>query len=133
MITVTSIQNLLNKLIHVLIVNKDNLAAIQLIDEYLNDTSKEFDMLYLTQEDIDIIEHSLFISVIMLINSLSLEALENLKPIRKILDKIYIKNLWMSTRLIKESEITEQDDLGTLYDLPALVKFEIHKIILSSF
>jgi hypothetical protein len=128
--TVTSIQNLLNKVIKLLIVNKDNLSAIQLIDEYLEDTNKVFSV-YFTQEDIDTIEHCLFISVIMLINSLSLDALENLKPIRKILDKIYIKNLWMSTRLIKEAE--NPDDLGTLYDLPALVKFEIHKIILSSF
>lgn len=133
MIKVKSIQTLLNKIINSLIVNKDNLVAIQLIDEYLNDTTKEFDILYLTQEDLDIIEHCLFISVIMLINSLSMEALENLKPIRKILDNIYIKNLWMSTRLIKEAELTGQDDLGSLYDLPALVKFEIHKIILSSF
>ena len=128
--TVISIQNLLNKVIKLLIVNKDNLSAIQLIDEYLEDTNKVFSV-YFTQEDIQVIEHCLFISVIMLINSLSLDALENLKPIRKILDKIYIKNLWMSTRLIKEAE--NPDDLGTLYDLPALVKFEIHKIILSSF
>lgn len=129
MITVKSIQNLLNKIINSLIVNKDNLAAIQLIDEYIEDTNKVFSM-YFTEQDIQVIEHSLFISVIMLLNSLSMDALENLKPIRKILDNIYIKNLWMSTRLIKEAE---QDDLGTLYDLPALVKFEIHKIILSSF
>jgi hypothetical protein len=130
MIKVTSIQTLLNKLIKILIVNNDNLSAIQLIDEYLDDSTKVFSM-YFTEEDIQVIEHSLFISVIMLINSLPLEALENLKPIRKILDNIYIKNLWMSTRLLKESE--NPYDLGTLYDLPTLVKFEIHKIILSSF
>jgi len=128
--TVKNIQTLLNKLIKLLIVNKDNLSAIQLIDDYLEDTNKVFSV-YFTQEDIQVIEHCLFISVIMLINSLSLDALENLKPIRKILDKIYIKNLWMSTRLIKEAE--NPDDLGSLYELPALVKFEIHKIILSSF
>lgn len=131
MITVTSIHNLLNKIIKELIINKDNLAAIKLIDEYLDNNTREFDMLYLTQEDIILIEHSLFISVIMLLNSLSLEALENLNPIRKILNNIYSKNLWMSTRLLKEQ--SGPDDLGTLYDLPALVKFEIHKIILSSF
>lgn len=124
------ILNFLNEL-KVLIIKKDNFSAIQLIDGYLEDPDKQFDMLYFTEEDIQVIEHCLFISVIMLINSLSEEALENLKPIRKILDKIYMKNLWMSRRLLKEAE--NPDDLGTLSDLPALVKFKIHKIILSSF
>jgi hypothetical protein len=124
------ILNLLNEL-KVLIINKDNFSAIQLVDGYLEDTNKKFDLLYFTQEDIQVIEHSLFISVIMLLNSLSEEALENLKPIRKILDRIFMKNLWMSRRLLKESK--NEEYLGSLSDLPALVKFEIHKIILNSF
>lgn len=128
MYSVKSIQILFNK-IKLQIINKDNLSAIQLIDMYIDDKNKEFDMLYLTQEDIDLIENCLFISVIMLLNCLPFEALETINPIRKILDRIYSKNLWMSMRLLKNNK----DDLGYLYELPDLVKFEIHKIILNSF
>lgn len=103
------------------------------IEEIEATCNGKFDPTYFTKKNTEIVIEKLDFAVLCIYTGIHETAIECLKEIRTlVLDDIFVKNLLLVNRLLKDTKDTK-DDIGTLDFLPDLVKFEIHKIIYVSF
>jgi hypothetical protein len=111
-----------------LIANGEYARVTSDIEEDLNSIIKSE---YFTDEQVELINDKLGLAQLLCFVEVGNAALDEFKCLRNMLDEIFTRNLLIATRLMKET--TCPCYLGTLDDLPDLVKFEINKIICSSF
>ena len=88
--------------------------------------TRPFDTTYFSPEDIKYLKHEIDTIIIFSFVECPDPIKESLKNIRSHIDPIFVKNLLLAGRLFNEER-----DIGTISQLPELVKFEIHKILYS--
>lgn len=103
---------------------EDYESAIKSIDIMIE---REFDACHFSISDVEIIKNKMLLAQLLLFMSVPNSAITELDIIRKMLDRCFLSHLWMPNRLMK-SEVTSAE-IGSLADLPELVRFKIHKII----
>jgi hypothetical protein len=130
MITPNNMKNYIIYLINLHKMQKITDYTIMYICRYIDD---DYDNIYFTKvQDKEIRFLFRCIRFFLGMNINSLQAIEYLKKIQGIIDEIYLKNLIFSRRLLNIN--SSNDDLGEfLGELPALVKYKLHNILVKSF
>jgi hypothetical protein len=103
--------------------NKDYESAANVIQSYVEE---DYDLSYFTSKQVSTINNCFCIAQLLLYVGIEEDALKELCQIRLILDRIFVKELWFTERLLKDN--MSNDDVGDfLGELPELVRFEIRK------
>jgi hypothetical protein len=96
-------------------------AAINTMDDML---ARSYDKAFFNDDMVDDIKDNLDIAILFLWTEVPHATLDYLANIRRMLDPIFVKNLWFANRLISPGR-----DIGVLGDLPDLVQMEIRTIL----
>lgn len=84
----------------------------------------DFDSLYFTEREVGMIKEKIeFVDMLLLLDAPSVAAKEFNKIRQDILGGILVRHLRFASRLLKND--SNYNDIGTLYDLPDLVKSKI--------
>ena len=113
--------NMTARLAKALVEKEDFAKAAEILNTKINSS---FDPVLFTPNDRDMIIEELEMAWMFTVLHSGPNAIYSLAKVRKMLEPIFIKNLLFVNRFFKENA-----DIGTLSELPDLVKFEIHKII----
>jgi hypothetical protein len=135
MISPTNLNNYLTYFLNLYNTNTIVQRNVDYIKRYIDD---DYDLTYFTIEQVKEIKHQFNMVYILLLFSsiddnyhmdhLTYDIPEYLVKVRKILEPIYIKNLWFSRRLLREDVC--HDDIGEfLGELPALVRYNLVALI----
>lgn len=116
--------NIILKRIKNIINQEDYERAVQEIDKTID---RPFDQLYFADTLVQMVRDRLEFSMLALLMETPNAALNSLTEIRKEIDRIFVRELLLANRLLKEHA-----DIGTLQQLPELVRFEIYKDIYGS-
>lgn len=85
----------------------------------------EYDKTYFNELEIEEIKHQLFQGSIFACLNMNHEVVNAIEIILEIyVYPVFIKNMWMGNRLLKDDTTK---DIGILADLPDLIKYEIQK------
>jgi hypothetical protein len=85
----------------------------------------EYDKMYFNELEIEEIKHQLFLASIFACLNMNHEVVNAIEIILEVyIYPVFIKNMWMGNRLLKDDT---SKDIGILADLPDLIKYEIQK------
>ena len=87
-------------------------------------SERPFDIDYFDKHNEEYIKDQIDLIVVCALLECNSAVKEHIGNIRNRINPIFIQNLLLANRLFKE-----HSDIGTLDELPELVKFEIHKMI----
>jgi hypothetical protein len=99
-------------------------SYINIIESLEKILDADFDSLYFTEHEVSKIKEKIeFVDMLLLLEALSVVAKEFQKIRQEILGGILVRHLRFASRLLKID--SNYNDIGTLYDLPDLVKSKI--------
>jgi hypothetical protein len=107
-------------------IQEDYAEAAHAIDSYTD--TDQYDLSYFTKKQVEDFVGIFQLVQLFLYVDIKDDSLTELKKIRVVLDKIFVKELWFAERLMKDN--MTNDDVGDfLGELPDLVRFEIRGLL----
>jgi hypothetical protein len=126
MITPTTLNRYLKRVNYMVNIQEDYAEAAHAIDSYT--VIDQYDLSYFTKKQVEDFVGIFQLVQLFLYVDIKDDSLVELKKIRVVLDKIFVKELWFAERLMKDN--MTNDDVGDfLGELPDLVRFEIRGLL----